>query len=75
MDASLFVPNLFFIVFVSEMYVGGVPNREFGKLPPPIRSRVGIFGCFGIFDLNGKSTHLINDAIQGGDNVLQGCVG
>ena len=61
--------------FVTEIYVGGAPSGEFGKLPPPIRSRIGIFGCFGIFDFNGKSTHLIKDALEGGDTVLQGCPG
>jgi len=39
---------------VDKLYVGGLPGRQFARLPSAVRSTDGFHGCLASIDLDGR---------------------
>jgi len=60
----------------SVLYLGGVPQEFYHKLPNLIHSKNGFEGCLASFDLNGQIFDLsANDLIIKSTSVSEGCEG
>ncbi|KAK3926655.1 Neurexin-3, partial [Frankliniella fusca] len=57
------------------LYVGGLPEELFSRLPRQVTAHQGFEGCLASLDLNGESPNLVADAAIPSQQVSEGCAG
>ncbi|KAE8750772.1 hypothetical protein FOCC_FOCC002482 [Frankliniella occidentalis] len=57
------------------LYVGGLPEEMFSRLPRQVTAHQGFEGCLASLDLNGESPNLVADAAIPSQQVSEGCTG
>ncbi|TRY78868.1 hypothetical protein TCAL_10650 [Tigriopus californicus] len=57
------------------LFLGGVRDTMYGKLPREVEANKGYHGCLASLDLNGEATDPLNNALRTSDLVNEGCEG